>query len=210
MYIPKPDQVTDIATVRRFISDYSFATIISLVEARICGSRVPLLLDPSRGEIGTLIGHLARANPQWHSFDGRTEAMVAFDGPHAYISPNWYVTAPSVPTWNYATVHAYGSPRAIEDPVQLESIVDRLVAAHESQMPNPWPAPGQLPAEFKAKLLRAIVGFEMEIERIEGKFKFGGNRPKDDQIWMIRHLEESHLAPAQELAAMIKSRLLMP
>jgi transcriptional regulator len=78
-----------------------------------------VLLHPSRGRTGTLIGHLARANPQWRSFDGRTEAMVAFDRPQAYISPNWYVTGPSVPTWNYATVHTYGSPRAIEDACRL-------------------------------------------------------------------------------------------
>jgi transcriptional regulator len=207
MYIPKTDQVTDIARLHRFIYDHSFATIISIVEACICGTRVPMLLDPLRGPTGTLIGHLARANPQWRSFDGRTEAMVAFDGPHAYISPNWYVTAPAVPTWNYATVHAYGRPRAIEDDAQLESIIDRLVAAHESGLPNPWPAPGQLPAEFKAKLIRAIVGFEMEIERIEGKFKFGGNRPKEDQLSMIYHLEESPSARARELATMFKSEL---
>jgi transcriptional regulator len=207
MYVPKADQIADIATLHRFINDYSFATVISIVEGRIFGTRLPMLLDPSRGQAGALIGHLARANPQWHSFDGRTEVMVAFDGPHAYISPNWYVTAPAVPTWNYAAVHAYGRPRTIEDQAQLDSIVDRLVAAHESCMPNPWPAPGQLPAEIKARLIGAIVGFEMEIERIEGKFKFGAHRPKDDQLSMIRYLEESPLAPAHELAVMIKSRL---
>lgn len=207
MYIPKTDQITDIATLRRFIDDHSFATIVSIVEGRICGTRVPMLLDPSRGQTGTLIGHLARANPQWRSFDGRAEAMVAFDGPHAYISPNWYVTAPAVPTWNHATVHAYGRPRVIEDKARLESAVDRLVAAYESNMPNPWPAAGQLSAEFKARLLPAIVGFEMEIERVEGKFKFGANRPKEDQLSTVRHLEDSPSASARELAEMIKSRL---
>jgi transcriptional regulator len=207
MYIPKADQIRDIATLQRFIIDYSFATTISIVEDRMFGTRVPLLLDPSRGQSGTLIGHLARANPQWRSFDGRAEAMVVFDGPHAYISPNWYVTAPAVPTWNYATVHAYGRPRAIEDQRQLESIVDRLVMVHESSMPHPWPATGQMPKELKLELLGAIVGFEMEIERIEGKFKFGAHRPEQDQLSMIRYLEESHLALARELACMIKSRL---
>jgi transcriptional regulator len=209
MYIPKTDQVTEVATLHRFMSDYSFATIISIVEGRICGTRVPMLLDPSRGLSGTLLGHVARANPQWRSFDGRAEAMVAFDGPHAYISPNWYVSALAVPTWNYATVHAHGRPRATEDPLQVESIVDRLIAVHESRMPKPWPAQGQLPPEFKAKLIGAIVGFEMEIERIEGKFKFGVNRPKEDQLSMLHYLEESTLAPARELAAMIKERLSM-
>ncbi len=207
MYIPKTDQITDIATLHRFIKDHSFATIVSVVEGRIFGTRVPMLLDPSRGQTGTLTGHLARANPQWRSFDGRTEAMIAFDGPHAYISPNWYATAPAVPTWNHATVHAYGRPRVIEDKGQLESAVDRLVAAYEAHMPNPWPAAGQLSAEFKAKLLPAIVGFEMEIERVDGKFKFGTNRPKEDQLSMVRHLEKNSSAIARDLAEMIKSRL---
>ena len=99
----------------------------------------------------------------------------------AYISPRWYATAPAVPTWNYATVHAYGIPRVIEDPQRVEAIVDRLVTIHEEAMPRPWSA-REVPAEFKANLLKAIVGFEMPIDRIEGKFKFGQNRPLEDRV----------------------------
>jgi len=185
----------------------SFATIISVADGHVSATRVPLILEPARGPHGTLLGHVARANPQWRSFDGATEAMAAFDGPHAYISPNWYVTAPAVPTWNYANVHAYGRPRVIEDAPRLAAIVDQLLSTYERDMPEPWPKPGQLPEDFKGKLLKAIVGFEMPIERIEGKFKFGKNRPLDDQLSMLRHLEESPLAGNRALAAMMKREL---
>jgi transcriptional regulator len=137
MYIPNTDRVTDQAKLHRFMRENSFATtIISVADAHICATRVPLILGPSLDPNGTLIAHVARANPQWRSFDGEAEAMVAFDGPHAYISPNWYVTAPAVPTWNYATVHAYGRPRIIEDAVRLAAIVDQLVSIYERGIPG--------------------------------------------------------------------------
>jgi transcriptional regulator len=207
MYMPNSDRVTDPAKLHQFMRENSFATIISVADGRIGATRVPLMLDPALGPNGTLIGHIARANPQWRSFDGDAEAMAAFDGPHAYISPNWYVTAPAVPTWNYATVHAYGRPRIIEDTARLAAIVDELVSIYERGMPEPWPEPGQLPEDFKHKLLGAIVGFEMRIERIEGKFKFGKNRPANDQMSMIQHLERSGFAAARGLAVMMKREL---
>jgi transcriptional regulator len=207
MYIPNTDRVTDLAKLHRFMRENSFATIISVVEGHLFATRVPLILDPARGPNGTLLGHVARANPQWRSFNGQNEVMAAFDRPHAYISPNWYVTTPAVPTWNYATVHAYGLPRIIEDAPRLGAIVDQLISTYEHDMPNPWPTPGQLPEDLKAKLLKAIVGFEIPIERIEGKFKFGHNRPVEDQISMIRHLEESSAAGDLALAAIMKHEL---
>jgi transcriptional regulator len=204
MYIPNTDRVTDLAKLHRFMRENSFATIISVVDGHISATRVPLILDPARSPNGTLIGHVARANPQWRSFNGEAEVMAAFDGPHAYISPNWYVTAPAVPTWNYTTVHAYGLPRIIEDTPRLAAIVDQLVSTYERDMPDPWPAPGQLAEDFKGKLLKAIVGFEIPIERIDGKFKFGKNRSLEDQISMIHELEKSRLAGDRELASIMK------
>jgi transcriptional regulator len=133
--------------------------------------------------------------------------MAAFDGPHAYISPNWYVSTPAVPTWNYATVQAYGLSRIIEDAPRLGGIVDQLTNTYEHDLPNPWPAPGQLPEELKAKLLNAIVGFEIPIDRIEGKFKFGRNRSVEDRISMISHLEKSSAAGDRALAAIMKREL---
>jgi transcriptional regulator len=203
MYIPNTDRVTDLAKLQRFIRENSFATIISVEDGHISATRVPLILDSARGPNGTLIGHVARANPQWRSFNGEAEVIAAFDGPHAYISPNWYVTAPAVPTWNYATVHAYGLARIIEDTARLAAIVDQLVSTYERDMPYPWPARGQLTEDFKSKLLKAIVGFEIPIGQIEGKFKFGKNRPPDDQVSMIHHLEKSPLAAARALAAIM-------
>jgi len=137
---------------------------------------------------------------------GNCQALVMFDGPHAYISPNWYATSPAVPTWNYATVHAYGVPRVIDDPHRVEGIVDRLVAMHEAALPRPWSAQW-LPPEFKANLLRAIVGFEMEIDRIEGKFKLGQNRPIEDQVATLIELEKTPHHDAQQLAQLARKHI---
>ena len=190
MYIPKAFEVTDRATLHDFIEANSFATLVTSIDDAPFATRLPMLLERETGAYGTLIGHVARANPHWRSFDGKALAVAMFDGPHAYISPNWYVTAPAVPTWNYATVHAYGAPRVIEDPHRVEAIVDRLVAIHEASMPRPW-STRILPPEFKSNLLRAIVGFEMPINRIEGKFKFGQNRPIEDQVSTLIELEKT-------------------
>ena len=137
MYIPKAFEVTDRATLHDFIEANSFATLVTSIDDAPFATRLPMLLERETGAYGTLIGHVARANPHWRSFDGKALAVAMFDGPHAYISPNWYVTAPAVPTWNYATVHAYGAPRVIEDPHRVEAIVDRLVAIHEASIRGP-------------------------------------------------------------------------
>ena len=190
MYIPKAFAITDGEALHACIEAYSFATLVTTVDGAPFATRLPMLLDRDAGAHGTLIGHVARANPHWRSFDSGAQALAMFDGPHAYISPRWYATAPAVPTWNYATVHAYGIPRVIEDPHRVEAIVDRLVAIHEKPMARPWSA-REVPAEFKANLLKAIVGFEMPIDRIEGKFKFGQNRPPEDQLATIIELEKT-------------------
>jgi transcriptional regulator len=198
MYIPKAFEVTDRATLHAFIEGNSFATLVTALDGSPFATRLPLILDRGAVVHGTLIGHVARANPHWRSFDSGCPALAMFDGPHAYISPNWYATSPAVPTWNYASVHAYGTPRVIDDPRRVEGIVDRLVAIHESGLPRPWSA-GEVPPEFKANLLRAIVGFEMVIDRIEGKFKFGQNRPLEDQTSTLEALAKNphHDALAQ-------------
>ncbi len=189
MYIPKPFEVTELATLHDFIEGNGFATIVTSIDDAPFATRVPLILDRAAGPHGTLIGHVARANPHWRSFDGKSQALAMFDGPHAYISPRWYVTSPAVPTWNYATVHAYGLPRIIDEPRRVEEIVDCLVAIYEAPMPTPW-SNSAVPHDFKTNLLKAIVGFEMPIDRIEGKFKLGQNRPVEDQLATIIKLEK--------------------
>jgi transcriptional regulator len=202
MYVPKVFEVTDRDTLHSFIEAHSFATLVTTIDYAPFATRLPMILDRDTSANGRLIGHVARANPQWRSFDGKAQALAMFDGPHAYISPNWYVSSPAVPTWNYATVHAYGAPRVIEVPHRVEAIVDRLVATYEAGTPQPWSA-RTLPPEFKANLLKAIVGFEMVIDRIEGKFKFGQNRSLEDQVATLNELEK---APAGRLLAQFARR----
>lgn len=134
------DRSYKIASVH--MRENSFATITSVVEGHLFSTRVPLILDPALGPRGTLLGHVARSNPQWRSFSGENEVLAAFEGPHAYISPNWYVSTPAVPTWNYAAVHAYRLTCIIEDAPRLGGIVDQLTSTYESDLPDPWPGPG--------------------------------------------------------------------
>jgi transcriptional regulator len=205
MYLPKMFEVTDLSTLHEFIETYSFGTLVTVAGEQPIATRLPLILDRASGRQGTLLGHVARANPQWRSFDGDRQCLTMFDGPHAYVSPSWYATSPAVPTWNYATVHVYGIPRPIHDAERLSALVDRLVGAYEAGMPRPWP--GTLPADFKATMLKAIVGFAIEIDRIEGKFKMGQNRPAEDRIGTVVQLENSSDPAACALAQLTRKHL---
>jgi transcriptional regulator len=145
------------------------------------------LLDTERGPNGTLIAHLARANPHWRSFHDPSSsasvsgppALAIFAGPHAYISPGWYETELSVPTWNYTAVHAYGVPSIVHDPSRVREILDTLVQANEQRPPIGW-STDRLPTEFVSKLAHGIVAFEMPITSLEGKWKLSQNRPPVD------------------------------
>ena len=161
MYIPKTFEVTDSSTLYEFIETYSFGTLVTVAGEQPIATRLPLILDRASGRHGTLLGHVARANPQWRWFDGNRQCLVMFDGPHAYVSPSWYATAPAVPTWNYATVHVYRNYRAIHSAERLSALVGaELVGIYEAGMAEPWQ--GKLPADFKASMLKAIVGFAID------------------------------------------------
>jgi transcriptional regulator len=205
MYIPKTFEVTDSSTLHEFIASYSFGTLVTVAGEQPVATRLPLILDRASGRHGTLLGHLSRANPQWRSFDGNRQCLVMFDGPHAYVSPSWYATAPAVPTWNYATVHVYGIPRPFQDAEQLSALVDRLVGVYEAGMPQPWT--GTLPTDFRAAMLKAIVGFVIEIDRIEGKFKMGQSRPIEDRIGTVVRLESNSDPVARALAQLTRKHL---
>ena len=205
MYIPKAFEVSDRAVLDAFIDNNSFATLVSAVDGTLFATHLPLILDRAQSPQGILLGHVAGANPHWRGFDGQHEALAIFHGPHAYISPRWYATSPAVPTWNYAAVHVYGVPHVVEDHAWLSDLVDRLITIYEAGMPQPWP--GVLPADFKANLLKAIVGFVLDITRVEGKFKLSQNRPLEDQLGVVRHLEASTDPVAQALGELTKKRL---
>lgn len=183
MYLPNHFRTDEPETLSAFIETFSFATLVCAVGDSSFATHLPLLLDRERN---MLLGHVARANPHWRSFDGETECLAIFTGPHAYISPSWYAAVPAVPTWNYAAVHAYGNP-TLTDAAGTAAIVDALVAKYESPRSEPWP--NNLPPDFRERLLAAIVGFEMPIGRIEGKFKLGQNRSEGDRLGVIAALD---------------------
>jgi transcriptional regulator len=179
LYLPGSFAENDRATLQAFIAAHGFATLISPDAKDPQVTHLPLLLDPERGTLGALLGHVARANPHWRLLESRTEVLAIFHGPHAYVSPSWYMHHPSVPTWNYAVVHVQGRARVTHDTRELERIVRRLVERYESARPRPWSM--QLPADYQAQMLAGIVGFEIEIVRISGKFKLSQNRPLADR-----------------------------
>ncbi len=184
MFIPSSFRVEDSETLAKFMEQYGFATLVTVHNGVPFASHVPLLLDRTAN---VLLGHLARANPQWQSFATGTESLAIFAGPHAYISPSWYATAPAVPTWNYTTVHVYGTPRLLSDE-RTREVVDATVRKYEDSRVTPWK--NEMPDEFRRKLLAGVVGFEMPLTRIEGKFKLGQNRSPADQAGMLAGLRE--------------------
>jgi transcriptional regulator len=173
LYVPAHFRMEDRAALVDFMRQNAFATVVSASGPGISASHLPLLVDVV-GDKVLLRGHFARANTHWESVDGK-DALAIFTGPHAYISPTWYVTHPSVPTWNYTAAHATGKVR-LTDEAELHEIVSELSAKYEAGNNPPWRLSEQ-PAPYVSSMLGAIVGFEMEVARLEGKFKLSQNRP---------------------------------
>ncbi len=187
MYIPKDFAETDGARLAALIEGHGFALLVtSGPDGLPVASHLAFLYDRDRGENGTLLGHMARANPQWKRFRDDAEALVIFWGPHAYVSPSWYEAQPSVPTWNYATVHAYGRPRLVEGGEALRALLARLVEENEAGFESPWRM--DLPKAYEDRMIQGIVGFEIEIGRLEGKFKLSQNRDATDRASVARQL----------------------
>jgi transcriptional regulator len=189
MYIPKAFREDDLNILHKLMREYSFATLITLHEGVPFATHLPFILDAKRGPNGTLLAHMARANPQWRDFKSEQEVLVIFQGPHAYVSPSWYEVELSVPTWNYAVVHVYGIPRLLEDSEELYKLLKILIQTHEAQFENAWPF--QLSNDYLQKMMRGIVGFEIEITRLEGKFKMSQNRTESERENVIAALQES-------------------
>jgi len=189
MYIPKAFREDDINTLHAFIREYSFAALITQQDGVPFASHLPFLLDADRGPYGTLLAHMARANPQWRAFNKEQEVLVIFQGPHTYITPSWYEVELSVPTWNYAVVHAYGLPRLVEEKSELYELLKILIQTHEAHFEKPWPF--QLPDDYMQKMMQGIVGFEIQITRLEGKFKLSQNRTASEREKVIDALQDS-------------------
>jgi transcriptional regulator len=181
VYIPKHFNTSDVAWCHDLIRREPFAVLVGVDQSGApFATHLPVLVDPEPAPFGTLIAHVARQNPQWQLFTPDRPVLVVFAGAHAYVSPSWYGHHPSVPTWNYVAVHAYGIPRVVEDPARVQALLDRLVRTFEDGRPTPWRMDG-LSEKYLDGMIRGIVAFEIPIDRLEGKAKLSQNRPADDQ-----------------------------
>ena len=203
MYVPTFNRVGDPSKVNEFIQAHGFATLVTFGKDGPWASHLPFLFDEAEGG-GRLRCHMARANEQWRHFESNPEVLCIFLGPHSYVSPSWYVAKVAVPTWNYAAVHVRGTAH-VEDDAFLRKTIEDTTAKYESKMPSPWKMP--IPEEYVVSMMNAIVGFSIQVTKIEAKFKLGQNRSKEDQLGMLAGLEGSGSLEAQALAHFIRAQV---
>jgi len=196
MYIPKHFNEDDPEKLAAFIDEHAFGVLVTVSEGRPFASHLPFLYER---EANALLGHMARANPQWRHFSNGADVMVLFQGPHAYISPSWYL-APGVPTWNYAVAHVYGSAQALDAPSRIKAIVERLTQKYERNNQPPW-APA-----YDQGLLQAIVGIEIRIKEVQGKFKLGQNRSAADRAAVVSKLQATGSESDAALTRLMKGK----
>lgn len=208
MYVPAHFAEDSIPVLHDAIRAASLATLVTLTADGLIASHVPLMLDPEPAPYGTLIGHLARPNPQAKGAIG--EALAIFQGTEGYITPSYYETKREtgkvVPTWNYTAIHAYGTLRFIDDRTQLLDIVTRLTNRHEGSRAAPW-AVSDAPADFIEGMLKGIIGFDLTITRLQGKWKMSQNRPKADRIGVVDGLREDGRPDLAREVAQVASAL---
>ena len=217
MYVPKHFEETDLAVLHQLIRSRSLGTWVAWAGGKLVVNHLPFLIDASRGEFGTLVGHVARANPIWKAIVDPTPSVVVFQGADKYITPSWYPskqeTGKAVPTWNYVVVHAHGSPRVIQDKEWLRAHVAELSDRHEHALPVPWKLTDS-PAEYIETLLNAIVGIEIPLDSLHGKWKLGQNRTASDLAGVVEGLSadgnDASLELAQLTAAAVKAKLAAP
>lgn len=209
MHIPAKFKQDNIEALLALIQQHPFATLVTLSEEGVVANHLPLSLIESAGKL-YLIGHIAKANSLWQSAKAFSEVLVIFHGPHSYISPNYYPTkqenAKAVPTWNYAVVHVTGKLRFIHDQQWLVDALERLTIEHERTQPVPW-SMSDTPDSYIQQMLSAIVGIEIAVESISGKWKLSQNQPKINQQGVVDSLLYSTETNSQTLAAMMRANL---
>ena len=209
MYIPKFNQETRLDVMHALIEAQPFATLVTMSGSGLFASHLPMVLERGEGTYGTLRGHLSRANNQWRDLSPSVEALAIFSGDHHYISPNWYPEKTEdgkvVPTWNYAVVHAYGPLRIIEDPAWLLSHLTTLTTQHEAGSPEPWQV-SDAPADYIASQIKGIVGLEVTLSRIEGKWKVSQNKSERTRHAVEQSLEDLHTPEALAMRDLVRGR----
>jgi transcriptional regulator len=209
MYSPRANQENRIPVVHKLMEDQTFASLITMGASGLFASHIPMVLHRDGTSFGRLRGHLSRANQQWKDFSPTVEALAIFSGPQHYITPSWYPekqqTSKVVPTWNYAVVHAYGYLKVIEDSEWLMAHLESLVTVHEAELAAPWKIE-DAPADYIASQVKGIVGLEMVIERLEGKWKVSQNRSEQDRQGVAEGLAELDTAESLAMKALVERR----
>lgn len=203
VYIPRPFALREPAQVMRLIAEYPFATLVTPGGGEPQVSHLPLQFVADRGPQGTLLGHMARANPHWQHF-ADSPSVAIFHGPHAYVSPSWYAEpAPAVPTWNYAVVHVHGAAEIMEDEREKRALLDEMIRRYEGARLQPWRL--QLEGRALEAMLGAIVGFKLTVARIDAKFKLSQNRSAEDRERVIAGLRGEGHSDASVTAAWMEA-----
>ena len=202
MYIPSSFSESNISKLHALIRSNSFGLLVSSGVDQPLATHLPVLLDSESGKYGTLLGHVAKANPHWNQMEGQ-RVLAIFSGPHAYISPTWYESEDVVPTWNYVAVHAYGVVSVLHDKEELREILLRSVEFFESNSQNPWVMPE---SDYMDRTLQAIVGLRIEIDQIEGKWKLSQNQPMDRRLKVVESLEKQGDINSISIADIMRSQ----
>jgi transcriptional regulator len=209
MYIPRHFEERDVAVLHALLRAHPLGTWVIESDGQLVVNHLPFLIDAARGSLGTLVGHVARANPVWRAVS-TIESVVVFQGPQRYITPSWYPSKEQhgrvVPTWNYAVVHAHGTPRAIEDPAWLRAHVAQLTGVHEGGREIPWQV-SDAPSDFIDALLDAIVGIEIPIARLVGKWKASQNRSVADRLGVVQGLVAEDDEASTRMANLVRERI---
>jgi len=207
MYIPNHFDEPSFDVMQTLIRDYPLATLVTLSADGLTANHIPLQWVDNGSDYGCLRGHVARANPMWRDTDPGSEVLAIFQAENAYISPSWYATKQQtgkvVPTWNYAAVHVYGSLRVIDDAAWIRNQLEQLTMQHEATFPEPW-AVSDAPHDFTDKLIEQIVGIEIGVTRLLGKWKVSQNQPAENQDSVIQGLNKSG---KPEMAALVAAKM---
>lgn len=206
MYLPSHFAEARVDVLHDLIRAYPFGTLVVLASNGLDANHIPFEIDPEPAPFGTLRGHLARANPLWKDFTAQVDALAIFQGPHTYISPSWYPSKKEhgkvVPTWNYAVVHAAGPLRVVDDQAWVRRFVEQLTHRNEAHRSDPWKVT-DAPADFVDTMTRAIVGIEIPISRLTGKWKVSQNRPEKDRAGVVEALLQDRSDAGNEMAQLV-------
>jgi transcriptional regulator len=210
MYTPVYHAFNDIEKMRAHIAAHPLGAWVCHAHGQLIANHIPFVLDAKHGSHGRLLAHVSRANSVWRELIGGAPSVVMIMGPSAYITPSWYPGKRQhgkvVPTWNYVTVHAHGMARAMEDTCWILDVLNRLTDTQESQRTEPWKV-SDAPSAYIDKMLRAVVGIEITIDRVEGRLKVSQDEDEQDRRGTVEALQHSTDASTQVLASLVLGEL---